>query len=89
MVAGREVSPKDIQNTERLKRYWAYGQGSLQWKSSPTPYRTLRTLLSRFVTGEELDGLAANIFHMALGFWPGTPHVGIVPTPGRGKNSKG
>jgi hypothetical protein len=28
MVAGREVSPKDVQNTERLKSYWAEGAGA-------------------------------------------------------------
>lgn len=30
MVAGREISPKDVANTERLKAYWAEGPGSAQ-----------------------------------------------------------
>jgi hypothetical protein len=33
MVAGKEVSPEDVQNTERLMRYWSEGEGAakLQW----------------------------------------------------------
>lgn len=29
MVAGRETSPKDVANTERLMNYWAHGAGAL------------------------------------------------------------
>jgi hypothetical protein len=33
MVAGREATPKDAADTERLMRYWAEGEGAakLQW----------------------------------------------------------
>lgn len=85
MVAGQEVTPQDVRAEDRLKRYWAFGEGSAKWKGSPTPYRTLRALLAKYVDDSELDGLTANIFHLALGFWPSTPHAGIVPTPGAKK----
>lgn len=29
MTAGREATPKDAANTERLMNYWAHGAGSL------------------------------------------------------------
>lgn len=28
MVAGREVSPKDVSATQRLMAYWAHGEGA-------------------------------------------------------------
>lgn len=33
MVAGREVSPRDAKNTERLKAFWAEGAGAarIRW----------------------------------------------------------
>jgi hypothetical protein len=33
MVAGREITPKNAEDTERLMTYWAEGEGSakLQW----------------------------------------------------------
>lgn len=27
MVAGKEVSPEDVKNTERLRQYWEHGEG--------------------------------------------------------------
>ena len=71
MVAGRAVTPNEISGAERLKRYWAYGAGRQKWINSPTPYRTLRALLEKYVSPRVADGLAANIFHMATGMWPG------------------
>jgi hypothetical protein len=40
MVAGREVSPKDAENTARLMKYWAEGAGAqkIQW-NSPGDFR--------------------------------------------------
>lgn len=32
MVAGREVTPKDAANTERLMKYWAEGPGAIKIK---------------------------------------------------------
>lgn len=82
MAAGVEATPKDVESTERLKAYWAFGEGRAKWAESPKPFTTLHALLSKYVHGHQLDGLTANIFHMALGFWPSTPHKGAVPTPG-------
>jgi hypothetical protein len=65
-----DVNPGDG-NAERLKRYWATGEGRQKWVNSPHPFTTLRDLLRRYVSARVADGLAANIFHMALGYWPG------------------
>lgn len=32
MVAGREVTPKDKTNTEKLMNYWAHGEGAIKIK---------------------------------------------------------
>lgn len=32
MVAGREVTPKDKANTEKLMNYWAHGAGAIKIK---------------------------------------------------------
>ena len=71
MAAGRELTPNDVKNTARLKAYWAYGEGRAKWATSPHPYTTLVTLLEKYVDSHVAHGLAANIFHMAFGFWPG------------------
>jgi len=84
MTAGQEVTPGDHRDTARLRRYWAYGEGRQKWVHSPHPYTTLVSLLSKYIHGDhELHGFAAEVFHDALGFWPGTPHTGTVPTPGK------
>jgi hypothetical protein len=50
------------------------------------PYTTLVGLLSKYIQNDrELKGFAAEVFHDALGFWPGTPHEGKTPTPGKKK----
>lgn len=66
-----EKTPSEVQGAERLKRYWAFGAGAMKWKGSPHPYTTLVDLLRKYVPEHEVKGLAANIFHMALGIWPG------------------
>ena len=58
-------------DAERLKRWWAFGPGRQKWANSPTPYRTLRALLRQYVSARVADGLAANIFKLAFGYWPG------------------
>lgn len=83
MAAGKEITPKDRRNVERLRRYWAYGEGRQKWVNSPRPYTTLVSILREYIKNDRmLKGYAAEVFHMALGFWPGTPHRGKVPTPG-------
>jgi hypothetical protein len=65
-----DVRPGDGSEA-RLKAYWATGEGRQKWIHSPHPYSTLRDLLRKYVSGRVADGLAANIFHLALGYWPG------------------
>lgn len=72
MVAGRAVTPAEISAAERLKRYWAFGEGRQKWINSPHPWTTLRDLLLKYVSKRVADGLASNIFHMATGIWPGS-----------------
>lgn len=71
MVAGREATPSDVANTERLMRYWSVGEGRAKWANSAHPYTTLVRLLSKYVGPGIVKGLAANIFHRAFGIWPG------------------
>ena len=73
MVAGREVSPQDVENTERLMRYWAEGPGAakLHW-GVPGDYDHCLVELGKYVTDPHmLHGLCANLHHRATGGWPG------------------
>ncbi len=65
------ATPSGQAGEARLKKYWAYGEGRDKWISSPHPYTTLVALLSKYVSPRVAKGLAANIFHMATGIWPG------------------
>lgn len=83
MAAGKSLTPKDERNVQRLKRYWAYGEGRQKWVNSAHPYTELVKELRKYIQNDRmLKGYAAEVFHMALGFWPGTPHRGTTPTPG-------
>jgi len=73
MVAGKEASPKDAVDTERLMRYWAEGPGAakLQW-GVPGDFERCRVELGKYVHDPKmLDGLCANLHHRATGGWPG------------------
>ena len=72
MVAGREASPKDVQNTERLMEYWAHGEGAakINW-GVPGDFNRCRVELSKYVGPKMVDGLCANLHHKATGGWPG------------------
>lgn len=86
MAAGKEVTPQDRKNVRQLRRYWAYEEGRQKWVNSPHPYTALVNHLRKYITNDRmLKGFAAEVFHDALGFWPGTPHKGTVPTPGAKK----
>lgn len=83
MAAGKELTPQDQRNVARLRRYWANGEGKAKWVNSPHPYTALVNHLRKYITNDRmLKGFAAEVFHDALGFWPGTPHKGTTPTPG-------
>ncbi|GAA1712254.1 hypothetical protein GCM10009765_71740 [Fodinicola feengrottensis] len=56
----------------QLYSYWTRGKGLARWAASPTPYRALlAALASEGVPPGQAKGLAANIYHSALGTWPG------------------
>jgi hypothetical protein len=72
MVAGREVSPEDVENTERLMHYWAEGKGAakIRW-GVPGDFDRCRTHLSKYVGPEVIDGLCSNLHQRATGARPG------------------
>lgn len=72
MVAGREASPKDVQNTERLMRYWAEGPGAakIRWGEKDDFYRC-EAELGKYVSPEQVKGLCSNLHQRATGFRPG------------------
>lgn len=72
MVAGRELSPKDVSSTERLMRYWSRGEGAAKigW-GRPGDYDTCLVELGKHVPAGMVHGLCANLHHRATGAWPG------------------
>ena len=72
MVAGKEASPKDVQNTERLKRYWLTGPGAAKWQGSDHPWTDLYHHLLKYMEPEMAKRTAAQWFHEHFGFWPGS-----------------
>jgi hypothetical protein len=55
-------------NAAKLREYWAHGAGRKKWNS----FRSLRRHLAKYVHSERvLNGLTANIYHLATGTWPG------------------
>lgn len=72
MVAGREASPKDVESTERLMRYWAEGPGAakIRWGTKDDFYRCEREL-EKYVGPEQVKGLCSNLHKRATGARPG------------------
>lgn len=72
MVAGREVTPKDVADTERLMRYWSHGEGAAKigW-GAPGDYDRCILELGKYVNPGMVHGLCANLHHRATGAWPG------------------
>jgi hypothetical protein len=66
-----EKSPKDVENTERLMRYWAHGVGAakIRWGVPGDFDRCLSHLTKYFP--QDAKGLCANLHHRATGAWPG------------------
>lgn len=71
MVAGKEASPQDVKNTERLRRYWSKGQGSLRiaW-GTEGDFRRCVTNLRKHL--KDPEGYCAKMHHDVLGYWPAT-----------------
>lgn len=68
-------------SVENLMDYWAAGPGLAKWATSPTPFRTLRALLSKYVPANMLDGLTANLYHRVFNRWPGQDEKGGGKAP--------
>lgn len=80
MVAGRETSPNDVLNTERLKAYWAEGAGAakIQWGVPGDFDRCILNIQHAVTDGGKpplsdstVKGLCANLHKRATGFSPG------------------
>lgn len=82
MVAGREASPKDVQNTQRLMEYWAHGAGAakIQWGKDGDFDRCI-VELGKYVSPNVVKGLCSNLHQRATGARPG--HA-----PGESKTGK-
>jgi hypothetical protein len=72
MVAGREITPGDVQNTQRLMEYWSHGAGAVKiaW-GTDGDFDRCRVELGKYVGPKVVDGLCANLHHRATGAWPG------------------
>jgi hypothetical protein len=68
MVAGREASPQDARNTERLMKYWTEGAGAMKigWGKPGDWYSCVREL-SRYVPDGEVKGLCERLHERATG----------------------
>ncbi|SIL72785.1 Uncharacterised protein [Mycobacteroides abscessus subsp. abscessus] len=72
MVAGKEATPEDIHDTEKLKLYWTKGEGAIKigW-GTPGDFNRCLTNLEPYLKNPEMTkGYCANLHHMALGIWP-------------------
>jgi hypothetical protein len=90
MVAGKEVSPSDVKNTEKLKQYWEHGKGAAKigWGTQvghdfDRCVAEVTTAVKGKMTDSQVKGYCANLHHDVLGVWPGGEH------PGGNKGNKG
>lgn len=72
MVAGRELTPKDAANTEKLMHYWAEGEGAakIQWGVAGD-FDRCRLELGKYVSPAIVSGLCSNLHQRATGARPG------------------
>jgi hypothetical protein len=83
MVAGREITPADHANTEKLMRYWAEGEGAakIRWGISGDFDRCV-VELSKYVGPGIVKGLCSNLHQRATGARPGhARRAGRWPPP--------
>jgi hypothetical protein len=86
MVAGKEASPKDVEDTERLKRYWTKGEGLAKWAETDSPWTHLYHHLLKYMNEEMAKRTAAQWFHEVFHFWPGDDKNRVMHgKPPRGK----
>lgn len=72
MVAGREASPKDAADTERLMAYWTHGAGAAKigWGVDGDFDRCV-VELGKYVSPGIVKGLCSNLHQRATGARPG------------------
>jgi hypothetical protein len=72
VVAGREATPGDARNTERLMNYWAHGEGAakIDWGVDGDFDRCV-VELSKHVSPGIVKGLCSNLHQRATGARPG------------------
>jgi len=70
-VAGKEVTPKDASNAERLRQYWEHGEGAakIRW-GEPNDWYRCRDHLSKYL-GTRAAGYCTLRHKAVLGVWPG------------------
>lgn len=71
-VAGKEASPKDVKNTEKLKQYWEHGAGAakIRW-GEPGDFMRCVKELGKYLPPQQVKGYCANRHKGATGGWPG------------------
>ena len=72
MAAGKELTPQDAQNTERLHTYWTKGPGLAKWADTDTPWTHLYHELLRFMPADEAKRTASRWFIEVFGFAAGS-----------------
>lgn len=72
MVAGREATPQEATDAERLHRYWTAGPGLAKWAKSDEPWTALRNHLLQFMDPDKATRTATVWFHDVFGFYPGS-----------------
>jgi hypothetical protein len=72
MVAGREATPGDAENTERLMAYWSHGEGAAKigW-GVPGDFDRCVVELGKYVGPGVVKGLCSNLHERATGARPG------------------
>jgi hypothetical protein len=75
-VAGRELSPKDIRSTEKLRQYWLHGQGAakIRW-GTPGSWRRCYRHLVKYLGPKMTPGYCTNLSERLGGHGVAT-HVG-------------
>lgn len=80
MTAGREITPRDVANTERLKTFWAEGPGAARivWGTDGDFMRCIANIQKAVTDGGKpplsdhmIKGLCAELHKRATGFTPG------------------
>lgn len=68
MVAGREVTPKDAEAVERLKRYWTIGPGAakIRWGEPNDWYRCVAAV-TPYTGADDAPGYCENLHVRATG----------------------